>query len=745
MQIQVSATQVMSTTTPKTSPRNTPIPFPSPSSLTASGLLNSFTKCFDGGGGAAAIDENEQGDAPGPSTSRQVKTGGGSSNLKWGPSHSIDSDDDDDDDESTTQQHKKLTIKTSSSPSRSSSQRTDPTAPITTSTNKGASSQHRQLSLKTGMSGSDGAVHAGYSSSSGVNHTNSGNSKPFWHNFNVSCADSMTGSLSNHVEKNTTDDRGDSSRQAAPSITNTPIHSQGNKINASSSPTSQLISQSAKAAAQAAASVMTMMESLSIQVGSRVGAVNVGGLNVVPFCGSGNSSPVVDRNADYGRMEGILEHNEQRACADTAASNANNIGSTTWDAMLCGKDGIMDNHCFQQFDYNAFRENDKGAADETVGWNSAERTLEDATSQQHESNKGYEIRLKSTFSQQQIKTQRAELRSDRDLLPNLPDSRAAKSPISPATSSFNRTHPNNREDGQMETTQPKNTAESSPASSKAALPIEYLSIPINNSSTKMERSPNTSLDTTSLSIQRTASEVSELTMRSHAERYQKYHADSRRMAYYAVGKVNENDTTGGNRRCYFSGIGIRYGEAFYAGSVRQGPRTLVVFCLPSALGLPSLNHPHSPNHYSAEDRARYLPTLPEPNAQLLNEMKRRYKDPFESLPVQVQSPSCWRLYVKFCYFSGLPIAEGEMHYRVKSNVAIFPGKDGNDNDPNGVKEISLSQDVMEEVNGEESAEILRLPNQKTFDYLRRQYSQQSVKLNEEVFDRKCWEMVMPEI
>jgi hypothetical protein len=78
-------------------------------------------------------------------------------------------------------------------------------------------------------------------------------------------------------------------------------------------------------------------------------------------------------------------------------------------------------------------------------------------------------------------------------------------------------------------------------------------------------------------------------------------------------------------------------------------------------------------------------------------------------------------------------------------VAIFPGKDGNDNDPNGVKEISLSQDVMEAVNGEESAEILRLPNQKTFDYLRRQYSQQSVKLNEEVFDRKCWEMVMPEI
>lgn len=99
--------------------------------------------------------------------------------------------------------------------------------------------------------------------------------------------------------------------------------------------------------------------------------------------------------------------------------------------------------------------------------------------------------------------------------------------------------------------------------------------------------------------------------------------------------------------------------------------------------------------------------------------------------------------MKFCYFSGLPIAEGEMHYRVKSDVVIFPAKEGND--PNAVKEISLSQDVMEAVNGEESAEILRLPNQKTFDYLRRQYAQQSVKLNKEVFDRKCWEMVMPEI
>jgi hypothetical protein len=52
---------------------------------------------------------------------------------------------------------------------------------------------------------------------------------------------------------------------------------------------------------------------------------------------------------------------------------------------------------------------------------------------------------------------------------------------------------------------------------------------------------------------------------------------------------------------------------------------------------------------------------------------------------------------------------------------------------------------MEAVNGEVSAELLRLPNQKVFDYLKRQYSQQSSKLNDEVFDRKSWELVMSEV
>ena len=110
--------------------------------------------------------------------------------------------------------------------------------------------------------------------------------------------------------------------------------------------------------------------------------------------------------------------------------------------------------------------------------------------------------------------------------------------------------------------------------------------------------------------------------------------------------------------------------------------------------------------------------------------------------LQVRSPGCWKLFVKFCFFSGLPIAEGEMHYRVKSSVSAYP--DGNRTKEGTREEIALSHEVMEAVNGEVSAEILRLPNSKTFEYLRRQYSQQSSKLNADVFNRTSWEMIMPE-
>lgn len=58
---------------------------------------------------------------------------------------------------------------------------------------------------------------------------------------------------------------------------------------------------------------------------------------------------------------------------------------------------------------------------------------------------------------------------------------------------------------------------------------------------------------------------------------------------------------------------------------------------------------------------------------------------------------------------------------------------------------SLSFCAILAVNGEVSAEMLRLPNQNLFDYLKRQYSQQSSKLSEEVFVRSSWEMVRPEV
>jgi hypothetical protein len=75
-----------------------------------------------------------------------------------------------------------------------------------------------------------------------------------------------------------------------------------------------------------------------------------------------------------------------------------------------------------------------------------------------------------------------------------------------------------------------------------------------------------------------------------------------------------------------------------------------------------------------------------------------------------------------------------MHYKVVDEIA---------NEVYG-EEINLSHEVMEAVNGE-SAEILRLPNLKTFKYLRKHYTQQSGKLSDAVFQRTSWEMVRPEV
>lgn len=286
--------------------------------------------------------------------------------------------------------------------------------------------------------------------------------------------------------------------------------------------------------------------------------------------------------------------------------------------------------------------------------------------------------------------------------------------------------------------------------------------------------------------------ISELTMRSSYGVATAKLSENRRMAYYAVGKHHRQSGRGGNRRCYFTGKLILSGSPFYAGSVQQGLRTLVVFCLPSSLGLPkgvdaaardnasvlasiegasvaasrvsaapsrgarsilssrrSAKLLPSRSSYADEmslsvgeeldpnwglDKDYLLSVLPAANQEILDELARRFPEQFETLPVQVRNPSCWRLYVKFCFFSGLPIAEGELHYKVRDEVADNFGE-----------EVILSHEVMEAVNGHDSAEILRLPNLKTFRYLRKHYNQQSAKLPDEVFQRKAWELVRPEV
>ena len=134
------------------------------------------------------------------------------------------------------------------------------------------------------------------------------------------------------------------------------------------------------------------------------------------------------------------------------------------------------------------------------------------------------------------------------------------------------------------------------------------------------------------------------------------------------------------------------------------------------------------------DRDFLLKVLPEASEDLIQKMKSLYPEQFETLPVQVRDPKRWKLFVKFCFFSGLPIAEGEMHYRVNTELA----------ESTYGEEIVLSHDVMEAVNGA-SAEILTLPNTKAFLYLRKHYNTQCSKLDERIFRRSSWERVAPEV
>jgi hypothetical protein len=261
--------------------------------------------------------------------------------------------------------------------------------------------------------------------------------------------------------------------------------------------------------------------------------------------------------------------------------------------------------------------------------------------------------------------------------------------------------------------------------------------------------------------------ISELTMRSSYAQVTAKTPAERRMAYYAVGDHHRQSGRGGNRRCYFTGNLILGGNPFYAGSVQQGLRSLVVFLLPSALGLPKEAPPENKHtkkqkrilFSSASQKSRSLTStdemslsieeeldvnygidldyllsvLPEASDDLLEEMQSRYPTQYETLPQQVRLSSCWRLYTQFCFFSGLPIAEGESYYKVHKEIAQEFGDD-----------IVLSHEVMETVNGA-SADILRLPNQKIFAYLKKHYAQQSEKLPEAVFERSAWELVLPEV
>ena len=238
--------------------------------------------------------------------------------------------------------------------------------------------------------------------------------------------------------------------------------------------------------------------------------------------------------------------------------------------------------------------------------------------------------------------------------------------------------------------------------------------------------------------------VSELTLRSCAAEP----AEHRRMAYYAVGQHHDRKTAlHGNRRCYFSGK-IIMNQPFYAGTLRQGLRTLVVFCLPSSIALATgetlpksssaLSRTLSDDLSNMEgdldvhwnvDKEFLLDILPEANKDTLKAMKGAYPVPFETLPRQIRAASCWRLFSKFCFFSGLPIARDELHYKVKDVIAEAVYGD----------EIALSHEVMKA--SSDAAELLALPSSVVMAYLRQHYPQQCGKLEERVFRRSSWERV----
>lgn len=424
-------------------------------------------------------------------------------------------------------------------------------------------------------------------------------------------------------------------------------------------------------------------------------------------------------------MEGVSEDynmtNDKTQQQQGDNDHANNNASPTTTKGVCGQEmSCFEFEEFEKFGFNPFQQDSNAGCNDVINAVESNNTINsinnpisislspsiNATDSQQKMspsstpNKKYEIRLKSTFSSMRVKKdnmldkaiklrQHQEQQQSQQVKKSVGDC----TPSSPFHQSTAAEQPAERKKNSNDEELDNEKYHLGSISSRAlpsGLPIRELTIP-----NEIEQS------------------VSELTMRSHGA-FDRYTSDSRRMAYYAVGRAaavkssNNNDgegnddnknnsslSGGGNRRCYFSGCIIAYDVPFYAGSVQQGPRTLVVFCLPSALDLPSLTTTPSSSSSSITkaERERYLESLPPPNANLLSEMRKQYREPFDTLPVQVRSPHCWRLFVKFCFFSGLPIAEGELHYCVKNSAATFLSSMQSPQQQQ--EEIALSHEVME--------------------------------------------------
>ena len=651
------------------------------------------------------------------------------------------------------------TPNSSSRESTARSNKTALTAPVTASTNTtGLTNVSQQLSMKTGMSNPSLSIPNTPSGHSGSNFSNTsaatgnatGNTFNHFWNHHASPATmsytpdgmatattSSTGPLSTTASMQLRSATGGSStpprQQSAPSCTN--VFS-----TTTTSPISTPLSASAKAAAD---TVISMIAKAEIFLVTNVGtsttlmsSVFSGGLcspsdspekkNSTTPPSNNNSDGIPFSNGTIV-MEGIPEE-EHNMTIDRTQQQGDDIDHGTNTASppttndVCGQEmSCFESEEFEKFGFNPFQQqdcntgcNDEVNADDRNNNNnginnpksiSLSPSIKANDSQKRSPprtpNKGYEIRLKSTFSSirakkdnmldKAIKLKQHQEQQQSQQVEKSVGEFTSSSPLHQSTAAeqpAERKKKSNEEELDNEEYPHGSISCRAPPS---GLPIREITIP-----KEIERS------------------VSELTMRSHgAFELHRYTSDSRRMAYYAVGRAaaakiknnrdednkNKSSLSGGcNRRCYFSGCIIAYGVPVYAGIVQQGPRTLVVFCLPSALDLPPLttsaSSSSSINNNNKAERERYLESLPHPDAKLLSEMSKRYREPFDTLPVQVRSPDCWRLFVKYCFFSGLPIGDGELHYCVKDNVATFSSS-MESSQQQQQEEIALSHEVME--------------------------------------------------